>query len=54
VIVLVEDEMLIRLFGADSLEAAGLEVIEAANVDEALRTLESRADEGHLASVEQR
>jgi DNA-binding response OmpR family regulator len=36
VVLLVEDEVLIRLFGADVLTAAGFEVIEAASADEAL------------------
>jgi two-component system, response regulator PdtaR len=44
VVLLVEDEVLVRLFGADILEAAGFDVIEAANADEALRTLEARDD----------
>ena len=44
VVLFVEDEMLVRLFGAEVLEAAGFEVIEAANADEALRELESRGD----------
>ena len=44
VVLLVEDEVLIRLFGADLLTAAGFEVIEAASADEALGKLESRGD----------
>ena len=44
VVLLVEDEVLVRLFGADILKAAGFEVIEAANADEALQTLEARDD----------
>ncbi len=44
VVLFVEDELLVRLFGADMLEGAGFEVIEAANADEALRELESRGD----------
>ncbi len=35
VVLFVEDEMLVRLFGADVLEAAGFEVIEAAEAAEA-------------------
>ncbi|HWY61508.1 MAG TPA: response regulator [Rhizomicrobium sp.] len=37
-----EDETLIRLMVADALRAAGFEVIEAANADEALAILESQ------------
>ena len=44
VILLVEDEVLIRIFEADLLQDAGFEVIEAANADEALRELETRSD----------
>ena len=44
VILLVEDEVLIRIFEADLLQDAGFEVIEAANADEALRELENRPD----------
>ena len=41
-ILVVEDETLIRLMVADALRAAGFEVIEAANADEALAMLESQ------------
>jgi len=41
-ILVVEDETLIRLMVADALRAAGFEVIEAANADEALAILESQ------------
>lgn len=44
VVLLVEDEPLIRLLGADVLEEAGFEVIEAASGDEALCILETRPD----------
>ncbi len=44
VLLLVEDEPLIRLLGADVLEEAGFEVIEASDGDEALSVLEARPD----------
>lgn len=44
VVLLVEDEPLVRMFGTDVLEDAGFAVVEAANGDEALVLLESRAD----------
>ena len=46
-VLVVEDEMTVRLIGADALADAGYEVIEAASADEALRVLED-ADEVHL------
>jgi two-component system, response regulator PdtaR len=44
VVLLVEDEPLVRMFGADVLEEAGYEVVEAADGDEALLMLEARSD----------
>jgi CheY-like chemotaxis protein len=44
VVLLVEDEPLVRMFGADVLEEAGYEVLEAADGDEALQVLEARSD----------
>lgn len=44
IVLLVEDEPLVRMFGTDVLEDAGFEVVEAASGDEALRVLESRSD----------
>ena len=44
VILLVEDEPMVRLVGADLLEDAGFEVVEAADGDEALSILETRPD----------
>jgi CheY-like chemotaxis protein len=44
VVLLVEDEPLVRMLGADVLEEAGFEVVEAFNGDEALTVLEARAD----------
>jgi CheY-like chemotaxis protein len=43
-ILIVEDEPLVRLCAVETVEAAGFEVIEAANADEAIRILESRSD----------
>lgn len=44
-ILLVEDEVLVRLFAADVLaEDGGFEVLETANADEAMLVLESRRD----------
>ena len=44
VVLIVEDDALIRMLVADSAEDAGFEVLEAANADEAVRILESRSD----------
>ncbi len=44
VVLVVEDEPFVRMLGADVLESAGYEVIEACNADEALRILTTRAD----------
>ena len=44
VVLIVEDEALIRLNAVDVIEEAGFEAIEAANADEAIRILESRDD----------
>ena len=44
VVLLVEDEPLVRMFGADVLEEAGFEVVEAVDGDEALAVLEARPD----------
>ena len=41
VVLIVEDEPLVRLTGADLLADAGFEVLEAGNADEALRILEA-------------
>ena len=43
-VLLVEDEFLVRMLGADVLTEAGFEVIEATNGDEALSVLEDRDD----------
>jgi len=45
VVLLVEDEPLVRMTAADELEDAGFQVLEAANADIALAMLQSRADE---------
>jgi CheY-like chemotaxis protein len=46
-ILVVEDEMLVRMHGTDILEEAGFSVIEAANADEALAILTGQ-DAVHL------
>ena len=45
VVLLVEDEPLVRMTAADGLEEAGFQVLEAANADVALKVLEVRSDE---------
>jgi CheY-like chemotaxis protein len=44
VVLVVEDELLIRLHAVEMIEEAGFEAVEAANADEAIRILESRED----------
>src|ERR1700744_208835 len=44
VVLVVEDETIVRLMAASAAEEEGFEVIEAANADEAVRILESRDD----------
>jgi two-component system, response regulator PdtaR len=44
VVLIVEDEPLVRMLGADVLEEAGFEVVEAFNGDEALAVLQARPD----------
>ncbi len=44
VILIVEDEVLVRMLIADVLQDAGYRIIEAANADEALRVLQARPD----------
>jgi CheY-like chemotaxis protein len=44
VILIVEDEFLLRLDSAETIESAGFEVIQAANADEAIATLKMRPD----------
>ena len=44
VVLIVEDEPLVRVTGADLLAEAGFEVLEAGNADEALRILETTPD----------
>ncbi|KFG70819.1 response regulator [Microvirga sp. BSC39] len=45
VVLLVEDEPLVRMTAADELEEAGFQVLEAANADVAIAVLESRSEE---------
>jgi CheY-like chemotaxis protein len=44
VILIVEDEFLLRLVSAETIESAGFEVIQAANADEAIAILKARPD----------
>jgi CheY-like chemotaxis protein len=44
VVLVVEDEPLVRMTAVDELEEAGFQVLEAANADEALKMLEARSD----------
>jgi CheY-like chemotaxis protein len=48
VVLLVEDEPLVRMTATDELEEAGFQVLEAANADVALTVLEARSDEVHV------
>jgi CheY-like chemotaxis protein len=43
-VLIVEDEQMLRMDAAEMIVAAGFEVIEAADADEALRILEGRTD----------
>ncbi len=43
-VLVVEDEPFVRMLGADVLESAGFNVIEACSADEALSVLASRSD----------
>jgi CheY-like chemotaxis protein len=43
-VLIVEDEFLLRMGAVDIIAAAGYEVIEAADADEAIEILESRSD----------
>ena len=44
IVLVVEDEVLIRMFAVDVIRDAGFEVVEAADADEAIAVLESRND----------
>src|SRR3981189_2291574 len=44
VVFIVEDEFLLRMDAVDMIKAAGFEVVEAANADEAIEILEARLD----------
>ena len=44
VVLIVEDELLIRLHAAEIIEESGFDVIEAANADHAIAILEARSD----------
>ena len=47
-VLLVDDEALVRLIACDSLEAAGFDVIQAGDAEEALQILHARSDVGVL------
>jgi len=44
VVLIVEDDLLIRLHAAEIIEEAGFDVIEAGNADQAIAILEARSD----------
>ena len=44
VVLIVEDDFLLRMDAADMIKAAGFEVIEAGNADQAIEVLEARPD----------
>ena len=44
IVLVVEDDFLIRMHAAGMIEEAGFEVVEAANADEAVAILETRLD----------
>src|SRR6202043_583872 len=44
VVLIVEDESLLRISGAEMIADAGYDVVEAGNADEAIAILEARAD----------
>jgi CheY-like chemotaxis protein len=44
VVLIVEDEFLLRMDAVDMITAAGFEVVEASNADEAIEILEGRRD----------
>jgi CheY-like chemotaxis protein len=44
-VLVVEDEPLVRMTALDELEEAGFQVLEAVNADEALKVLATRSDE---------
>ena len=44
VVLIVEDEFLLRMDAADIIAAAGFEVVEAGNADQAIEILEARRD----------
>jgi CheY-like chemotaxis protein len=43
-VLIVEDELLLRIDAAEMIKAAGFEVVEAANADQAIEVLEARRD----------
>jgi CheY-like chemotaxis protein len=47
-VLLVEDEPIVRMIASDSLEEAGFDVVEASNAQEAMAILAARDDVGVL------
>ena len=47
VVLVVDDELLVRMTAIDELEETGFQVLEAANADVALEVLEARSDDVH-------
>jgi two-component system, response regulator PdtaR len=43
-VLIVEDELLIRIDAVEMIEAAGFDVVQAGNADEAIKILETRSD----------
>jgi CheY-like chemotaxis protein len=50
IILIVEDEALVRMLLVDVLEDAGFEILSACNADDAIKILESRADIGVIVT----
>ncbi len=46
VVLIVEDELLLRMNAVDMIKVAGFDIVEAANADEAIEILEARRDIG--------
>jgi len=44
VVLIVEDEFLLRMHAVDMIQGAGFDVVEAANADQAIEVLEARRD----------
>lgn len=51
-VLIVEDEILVRMFAVDVLEEAGFEVVQAANGAEALKHYDARSSDLHAAVID--